>query len=171
MNYFNLFDLPQKFELEINNLTSKFYALQKKFHPDVHQQEKSKKHLLHLKKSILLNQGYQILKNPLKRAEYLLFLNHIQINKEKEIVFKLQFLKKQLKLYEQIEKLKTVTKKDQSNKVYLQIKNEEQHYFKKLQLLLNKKQWHLAKIILCKLLFFEKLKKKIANLKNILFIH
>lgn len=161
MNYFKLFKIPQKIELDINNLTIKYYKLQKKFHPDTYEQKKHKKtdNKLYLKNSILLNKGYCILKNILTRAEHLLFLNNIKKNINKESFLDSNFLKIQLKLFEEIKQ-----NKDKKDKILIQIKKDKKIYIEQLKMLCNKKKWILAHNILCKLFFINKL---INNIKEI----
>ncbi|WII23678.1 hypothetical protein [Buchnera aphidicola] len=36
MNYFEYFNLPQKFQINKKKLLRKYYSLQKKYHPDMH---------------------------------------------------------------------------------------------------------------------------------------
>ncbi|NIH16833.1 MAG: hypothetical protein G8D24_02105 [Buchnera aphidicola (Periphyllus lyropictus)] len=43
MNYFSYFKLPKSFEINKKKLSRKYYSLQKKYHPDLHQNSSKKK--------------------------------------------------------------------------------------------------------------------------------
>lgn len=69
-DYFALFNIQPKFDIDLGLLEKKYIELSKIFHPDNHTLgcEKS------IESTININKAYQILKSPLKRAEYLLSL-------------------------------------------------------------------------------------------------
>ncbi|AAO27244.1 chaperone protein HscB [Buchnera aphidicola str. Bp (Baizongia pistaciae)] len=165
MNYFKLFNLPQKFELDVNNLTSQYYNLQKKFHPDSYQDKNiyTKKYL---EKSMLLNQGYQTLKNMLTRAEHLLFLNNYKVDKKKKIVFNAKFLEMQIELFERLEIHKNKNNKHEINKILLEVSQIEKNYIKKLKNFCNLEKWKIAHSILYKLLFLTKFIKKTKKIQH-----
>jgi len=164
MNYFNLFKLPQKIELNINDLEYQYYKLQKQFHPDTYNQEnlKTNENELSLQKSISINQGYRTLKNILTRAEHLLFLNKTELNLQKKIIFDQNFLTMQLKLFEQLELRKKMKKYDMQD-ILIQVNNQKINYINELKVFCNTQQWKLVRITLCKLLFFNKFNEKIKN--------
>lgn len=69
-NYFVLFNLSVDFRCDITQLTKNYLMLQKQHHPDI-----AKKHEI----SEHLNYAYQILKDDIKRAEYILEINKVNI--------------------------------------------------------------------------------------------
>ena len=71
-NYFDYFGLETKFDIDMDELDSKYLNLQYKNHPDSYDNHTQKINTQHY--SILLNEAYHALKSPLKRAEYLLSL-------------------------------------------------------------------------------------------------
>lgn len=79
MNYFEQFNLPIQFELDLALLEQQYLSLQLECHPDQHK-HKNNVHSLH--NIMEINQAYEILKSDLKRAEYLLELENIAVNKE-----------------------------------------------------------------------------------------
>ena len=68
MNYFQLFGLEIEFIIDLPKLSTLYQALQKKVHPDRFAHASSQEQMLAVKKSTLVNDAYQTLKNPLKRA-------------------------------------------------------------------------------------------------------
>lgn len=65
-DFFELFGIKRSFDLKLDQLDSKYFALQKQSHPDSNNLDDFS--------SALLNTAYKILKNPVSRAEYLLSL-------------------------------------------------------------------------------------------------
>lgn len=79
-NHFDKFNYQESFELDLDDLESKYLDLQKQFHPDK-LANKSKEDRINLEhNSVLINEAFEILRSPLKRAIYLLKLNGININ-------------------------------------------------------------------------------------------
>ncbi|XBC38190.1 MAG: Fe-S protein assembly co-chaperone HscB [Buchnera aphidicola (Floraphis choui)] len=168
MNYFQLFNLPQKFEINIEKLKLQFYKLQKQYHPDISDNIFENKNNKYLDKSISINKGYQTLKDPLKRAEHLLLLNSYDFKKKQKELSENIFLYKQLELYEKLDKLKkNIKKKLELHNFYNNIKNKKKCYLLELELMLDKKNWKLAATILYKLFFYKKLEEKLENVENI----
>lgn len=166
MNYFQLFNISQEFKIDIKNLLLKFYELQEKYHPDTQHNNSKDKYKNYLEKSIHINKGYHILKDPLKRAEYLLFLNSYNFKKEQKNLSQNIFLNEQLKLYEKLDTIiKIKEKQAELHHLSHTIKHKKKHYLLKLELMLDKKQWKLAGITLYKLLFYKKFGNKLNELK------
>ncbi|MES2676706.1 MAG: Fe-S protein assembly co-chaperone HscB [Pseudomonadota bacterium] len=81
LNHFQKFNLETTFQIDSSELETKYLKLQQQFHPDT-AQDKTEAEI----NSILINQAYQILKNPIKRAIYLLQLQGINIDAEDCII-------------------------------------------------------------------------------------
>ncbi len=88
MNLYNLFNLPQQFEVDLNLLEKKYLEAQMQFHPDKMRLKSEAEKIEILRKSADINEGYKVLKNPIKRIEHLLFLEKIFVAKEKDNSFK-----------------------------------------------------------------------------------
>ncbi|CAL4325818.1 Co-chaperone protein HscB [Buchnera aphidicola (Eriosoma lanigerum)] len=165
MNYFNLFGLSEKFQIDNELLLKNFYSLQKKFHPDLFICSSLQKKQEALQKSILINNAFHILQDPYLRAEYLLNLNHIDINHNKFSLNKNTFLKKYLQLYEEfysitnnndfIQQLEYFNK----NKIIKKIEK----YTQKIEHELNNQEWNKATYTIQKIHFFLKLKKNVEQ--------
>ncbi len=74
-NPFELFGLEPSFRLDLKALDAVYFRLQKHYHPDKMDQNESSI----LLNSSTINAAYQVLKNPVKRAETLLSLLGIPI--------------------------------------------------------------------------------------------
>ena len=75
MNYFQIFSLPVSFTVDAAALQKQYFALQRDYHPD-------KIGLEGAQKSMELNQAYDVLKAPLKRAQYFLSLHGIDVGND-----------------------------------------------------------------------------------------
>ncbi|HMI77083.1 MAG TPA: Fe-S protein assembly co-chaperone HscB [Buchnera sp. (in: enterobacteria)] len=166
MNYFKLFDLPESFNINVKLLTKNFYKLQRQFHPDKinYHPEYAKEDML--KHSILINKGYRVLKDFLKRAEYLLLLNGFNLQDKKNILCDKDFLIEQFNFYEEIEKIKKLPLDlMRINDISMRIKKINNQYYTELIQRLKEKKWNQAMFILHKLLFFKKLKMSIDKIQ------
>lgn len=82
-DYFGLFQIPQKLLVDESELTRRFYELSRKFHPDYYQERSEADQKMSLEISSAINQAYQTLKDPLKRAEYVLMSNGVLVKDQK----------------------------------------------------------------------------------------
>ena len=84
MNYFELFEIPQAFAIDVVAIDKKYLELQRKFHPDRFIGKPENERIEAAQKSADVNEGYRILKDSLLRAQYLLKLNGIMVGCEAE---------------------------------------------------------------------------------------
>jgi molecular chaperone HscB len=105
MNYFQLFDLPATFELDLTELGSRYLALQRKFHPDKHAAASNRDRLLSVQQTANINDAYHSLKQPLLRAEHLLALRGLKISHEQRSFTDPVFLMQQMELREELEEI------------------------------------------------------------------
>src|ERR1700752_4928757 len=82
VDYFTFFDLPRKLELDTTKLEKEFYALSRRLHPDVFARANDQERAWSLEQSSMLNDAYRILKDPIKRTEYLLRLEGIELEEQ-----------------------------------------------------------------------------------------
>ena len=80
-NYFEIFNLSAKYNLNLTHLEEGYKAILKSIHPDRFINASDNEKNLAMIKSTQVNDAYQTLKNPIKRAQYILDLN--QINPDK----------------------------------------------------------------------------------------
>src|ERR1700760_6148 len=77
MNYFEFYDIPESFAVDVPALKKKFYELSKRYHPDFYANEDEAKQQEILELSTLNNKAYQTLSDPGKRLEYILQLHDL----------------------------------------------------------------------------------------------
>jgi molecular chaperone HscB len=82
VDYFTFFGLPRKLNLDVANLEREFYALSRKLHPDLYARADQKELAWSLEQSSMLNDGYRALKDDIKRTEYLLRLEGVELEEQ-----------------------------------------------------------------------------------------
>jgi molecular chaperone HscB len=82
VDYFTFFGLPRKLNLDIAALEKDFYELSRKLHPDLNAQAGSQEQEWSLQQSSLLNDAHRTLKDPIKRTEYLLKLEGVELEEQ-----------------------------------------------------------------------------------------
>ncbi|MGA9643027.1 MAG: Fe-S protein assembly co-chaperone HscB [Terriglobales bacterium] len=82
VDYFMFFGFPRKLDLDTAVLEKEFYALSRRLHPDVFAQAESVERAWSLEQSSMLNDAYRTLKDPIKRTEYLLRLEGVELEEQ-----------------------------------------------------------------------------------------
>src|SRR5450755_1659640 len=82
VDYFTFFGFPRKLNLDTAQLEKEFYALSRRLHPDVFGQAETQERTWSLEQSSMLNDAYRTLKDPIKRTEYLLRLEGIELEEQ-----------------------------------------------------------------------------------------
>ena len=82
VDYFTFFALPRKLNLDTALLEREFYELSRKLHPDLCARADKREQEWSLEQSSLLNDAYRTLKDPIKRTEYLLRLEGVELEEQ-----------------------------------------------------------------------------------------
>lgn len=105
-DYFSFFDLDRKLLINLDDLQRRFYKLSRQWHPDRFSQRPVEEQNQSLEATSLINDGYRTLKDPVKRAEYLLTQEGFPIGEQRskdvppellEEVFELNMMLEELK--------------------------------------------------------------------------
>jgi molecular chaperone HscB len=100
---FDLFGVPGQFAQERTELDARWKALQRHAHPDHFSAQGAAAQRLALQWSVRINEAYQRLKDPLKRAAYLCELNGAPIQAENNTAMPASFLLQQMAWREALE--------------------------------------------------------------------
>jgi molecular chaperone HscB len=73
-DYFEVFGLPRKLQVDLDALQRRFYELSRQHHPDFHQGADAAMQAQVLETSALVNRAYRALRDPVARVEYLIAL-------------------------------------------------------------------------------------------------
>jgi molecular chaperone HscB len=82
VDYFTFFALPRKLGIDTALLEREFYELSRKLHPDLCARADKREQEWSLEQSSLLNDAYRTLKDPIKRTEYLLRLEGVELEEQ-----------------------------------------------------------------------------------------
>jgi molecular chaperone HscB len=158
-NFFETFNLPVLFNIDIDMLNHQYRTLQKTIHPDrfVNATDAEKKQSL--KKSTQINDAYQVLKDPIKRASHIISLHQVL----KENTLPPDFLMQQMEWEEEFE---TINDLEQIQLFSDKIDGEKKMLMDLLAMDLDeKKDWESATNIIGKLKFITNLFLRIQQKK------
>ena len=102
-NDFELFDVPARFEQDRAQLDARWKALQREAHPDRFAAEGAAAQRVAMQWSVRINEAYQRLKDPLKRAAYLCELRGAPVQAENNTAMPAAFLMQQMAWRETLE--------------------------------------------------------------------
>ncbi|MFA9275398.1 MAG: Fe-S protein assembly co-chaperone HscB [Candidatus Aquirickettsiella gammari] len=95
-NHFALFNLPASFELDRAQLDTAYREVQSTVHPDKFVQAGDAEKRVAMQWATQANEAYQTLKDPLKRATYLCYLNGVDLQTESNTSMPASFLMQQM---------------------------------------------------------------------------
>ncbi|BCV37191.1 MULTISPECIES: co-chaperone HscB [Shewanella] len=105
MNYFELFDLTPSFDVDTAELASRYRDLQRAVHPDKFANASEQQKLLAISRTAQINDAFQTLKDPIRRAEHMLALKGVDISHETTTVKDTAFLMQQMEWREALEEI------------------------------------------------------------------
>ena len=105
-NYFTLFNLPEAYVLDADLLAEKYWLLQKQTHPDRFASASKQDQLKSAQYAAIVNDAYEVLKSPLKRAIYMLKLKGLEQDDQRSSKLSPDFLMQQIELRETLEDIK-----------------------------------------------------------------
>ena len=163
-DHFTLFGLAQKQGVDLAELDARYRDIQVQVHPDKHAQAADADQRLAMQWATRVNEAYQTLKSPLKRARYLLQLRGHDAQIESNTAMPIEFLMAQMALREAVEEAKVGaddTALDTTRrKLLAEIRQEHGH----LQRLLDEDaDYSAATALVRQLMFQDKLLEDIDN--------
>jgi len=102
-NYFELFDLPVRFDIDLTLLATNFRQLQAHYHPDKFVSASDSEQRQAMQATVFINEAHDTLKSPRLRSRYLLELAGIDFNDERDISTDTAYLMQQLEIRESID--------------------------------------------------------------------
>jgi molecular chaperone HscB len=163
-DYFRLFSIPSCFQIDSAALEQSYRALQAQVHPDKFTHLSDAERRLSMQWATRVNEGYQTLRNPLKRARYLLTLHGVDTQEESNTAMPLDFLMQQMEWREALEEAKQA----KDNAALEELEQRMQHEVRILQQQLavdidDTREYAAASGIVRKLKFLEKLAEEIGS--------
>ncbi|KFZ37127.1 cobalamin 5'-phosphate synthase [Shewanella mangrovi] len=117
MNYFELFNLPATFDVDVAELSTRYRELQKTAHPDRFANASEQQKLLAVSRTAQINDGFQTLKDPIRRAEHLLEMKGVELQNETQTVKDTSFLMQQMEWREALEDISRSGDEDEADKL------------------------------------------------------
>jgi molecular chaperone HscB len=168
MNYFDLFQLPRSFNLDEAKLTQTYHQLQCLTHPDKFASAPDFEKRQALMKNAQVNDGFQILKQPISRAEHLLALAGIDLNHEQQTLKDGAFLMQQMEWREALQEANKLTEIDTLS---VTVRENRKQYLQQLQHALDlhdDKAQQAAANLIRKLKFVDKFLSELIEKQNTL---
>jgi len=104
-SFFELFNLPVSFEVNLKALSARFREAQRAAHPDKFANAGEAERRLSVQMAARINEAYQVLKDPLSRGRYLLELRGVALD-DADTAFDGAFLMEQMELRERLADVK-----------------------------------------------------------------
>ncbi|PHM38276.1 co-chaperone HscB [Xenorhabdus innexi] len=167
MDYFTLFGLPARYAIDRQQLATRYQELQRQFHPDRFATQPEREKTLALQQAATINDGYQTLKHPLKRAEYMLSQQGFNLSSEQHTMQDTAFLMQQLELREELDSIEQSAEPDAalagfSSRLNKMIKTRSEQ----MEQQLDAEQWSIAADTVRKLRFLDKLQQQVEQLEE-----
>jgi molecular chaperone HscB len=102
-NHFELFGLPARFSVDAAALEARYHELQREVHPDRFAAAPDAERRVSMQLATRVNEAYQTLKSPLRRAVYILQLRGVDPKFETNTAMPTEFLMEQMSWRERIE--------------------------------------------------------------------
>jgi len=106
-DYFDFFGLDRKLNVDESDLQKRFYELSRQWHPDRFSRKSAHEQAQALEASSILNDGYRTLRNPVRRAEYLLKEEGFPIGEQRSKDVPAELLEEVFELNMMLEELKS----------------------------------------------------------------
>ena len=133
-NDFELFDVPALFKQDRAALDARWKDLQHEAHPDKFAAQGTAAQRIAMQWSVRINEAYQRLKDPLKRAAYLCEMNGAAVDAENNTAMPSQFLMQQMEWREALDDAKS---SDDLDKIGLQVTVVKRETLQKFEQLLD----------------------------------
>jgi molecular chaperone HscB len=161
-NFFELFQLPPVFQLDLDQLDRQYREMQARVHPDkaAHLSDTEKR--LFLQWATLANEAYSTLKRPLDRARYLLRIHGVDTREEDNTAMPAEFLLEQIEWREELQSAMTLRSPAALDRLSARLRSEMDSLLSSLATLLDVEQRHPAAAdVVRQLAFLEKLGRDI----------
>ncbi|MDC9582318.1 co-chaperone HscB [Xenorhabdus sp. PR6a] len=167
MDYFTLFGLPARYAIDREQLVTRYQELQRQFHPDRFANQPEREKTLALQQAATINDGYQTLKHPLKRAEYMLSQHGFDLSNEQHTMQDTAFLMQQLELREELDAIEhSVDPETALNGFTSRLTKMIKTRSEQMEQQINAAEWSMAADTVRKLRFLDKLQQQVEQLEE-----
>lgn len=106
-NFFELFDIAVDFQLDQQQLHAAQQRLQSAYHPDRFINASDQEKRMSVQYAAHINEAYETLKNPVKRARYMLEVGGLEVHNDHESTTDTTFLMEQIELREEMDECRS----------------------------------------------------------------
>jgi molecular chaperone HscB len=163
-DFFALFGLPRRFDVDEAALEAAFHDLQSEVHPDryAHLPDADKRRAMQW--ATRVNEGFRTLRKPLSRAMYLLELAGIDPALETNTAMSPEFLMEQMEWREAVEEARGAGEADELERLYVRLRQHAREMLGQLGSALDENNdLETAAEIVRRLMFVEKLQHEIDD--------
>jgi molecular chaperone HscB len=155
-NHFELFDLPAKFDIDTTALDTAYRDVQGRVHPDRFVNAGDTEKRVAMQWATRANEAYQTLKNPLKRARYLVELHGVDLQTESNTSMPMDFLMQQMEWREALGDARAAKDAKALDDIDVQLKHERKARLAKIGRELDAAQYEQAAQDIRALMFIDK---------------
>src|SRR5215203_6516625 len=174
MNYFELYGLPVLMKVDPSEIKSKFYELNRKYHPDFHAKSDEVSQAEALEKSADINKAYKIFQNTDDTIKYVLQMKDL-IHDEEKYELDPEFLIEVMDINEQLMELESGADKEaleaceqQTKELLTQIYNDVEQIVENYQEgITTEKELLQVKAYYYKKKYLQRILDKIYQIRNI----
>ncbi|MDR5854759.1 Fe-S protein assembly co-chaperone HscB [Caballeronia sp. LZ062] len=161
-SHFDLFGLPPTFAVDLDRLDDAYRTVQAQVHPDRFAAAGDAQRRLAMQWATRANEAYQTLRDPLKRARYMLSLRGIDVGAENNTAMEPAFLMQQMEWRENIEDAAAAKNVGALESLLIELRDEERVRFTKLEALIDSNADQAASEAVRQLMFIERVAHEIG---------
>ena len=105
-NFFELFEVPVSYYVDLDVVHRAYMDLQKQVHPDNYANESDERKRISMQQTSRVNEAYNTLKDGVMRAAYMLTLKGVDIRLSNETTKDMAFLMEQMQTRERLENIR-----------------------------------------------------------------
>ena len=163
-NFFELFGLPMRFQVDAEQLDRTYRDLQSSVHPDRFVNAPEAERRISMQQATQVNEAYQTLKNPVRRAAYLLAQHGIDPQFETNTAMPAEFLVEQMEWREAIEEASGAADARELDHLSSRLGGELKHLYAQIGSQIDERaDFRAAANTVRKLMFLEKLGTEIGD--------
>ena len=165
-NDFELFGIPVQFAQDRSAIDARWKDLQREAHPDKFAAQGAVAQRVAMQWSVRINEAYQRLKDPLRRAGYLCELHGAPIQAEKNTAMPTDFLMQQMEWREALEDAKSISSMEE---IALEVNQSGRDQLSKIEHLIDgEKNFLAAALGVRSLMFIERFASEVDHQLDLL---
>lgn len=162
-SHFDLFHLPAQFALDLQALEAAYRTVQAQVHPDRFAAAGEAQKRVAMQWAARANEAYGTLRDPLKRAGYLLSLRGVDIGVENNTAMEPAFLMQQMEWRERVEDAAEVRNIGELQALLVELHDEARVRFERLASLLDSGADQAAAEAVRQLMFIERVTTEVGT--------